>query len=183
MRSESTDADIPVTASASYNIGDKVKFTNGSTDVMALGLTDKTNTGQAMTFTIVGKPNGTTITVYPKPIAADDAGLSTLQKAYANIDTQILNTAVVNRLNTTANKKVNLFWDRSAVEVIGGKIPAQLFKQFEGMKVVESTMSNGLSMCMLYSGRIDKLDFRFRIFTWYGVTVANPSNCGVALSS
>src|ERR1043165_692217 len=65
-------ATIPVTASAGYNIGDKVTFANGGVTVKAVGLADKTNTGVAMTFTVVAKPNATSITVYPKPIAFDD---------------------------------------------------------------------------------------------------------------
>ncbi|KZX73376.1 hypothetical protein A3717_24485, partial [Alcanivorax sp. HI0013] len=62
-------AEIPVAASASYNVGDKVTISNGGTPVNAVGLADKTDTGQPMTFTIVGKPDGTTIQVFPKPIA------------------------------------------------------------------------------------------------------------------
>jgi hypothetical protein len=145
-------------------------------------LSDKNGTGQAMTFTIVAKPSATSITVYPKPIAADDPGLSTLQKAYANVNTRILNAAVVNRLNVDATNKTNLFFDKSAIEVVGGSIPAELFKQYDGMKVVSSKMANGLTMYMVYDGNIATMNFRYRIFTWYGVTVANPQNCGVAVS-
>ena len=130
---------IPVSASAAYNIGDKV--TIGA--VEAVGLDDKTLTGQLMTFTIVAKPSGTSISVYPKPIALDDAGLTTLEKAYANVNTQLVGGAVVARLNTAATSKTNLFWDQGAVEVLGGNIPANLFKEFDGMKVVSETMSNG----------------------------------------
>lgn len=175
-------ADIPVLASGSYNVGDKVTFSNGGTAVNAVGLSDKTDTGQAMTFTIVDKPDGTTITVYPKPIAADDATLTDTEKAYANIDTQILNGATVDRVNTDATNKSNLFWDESAVEVLGGTIPAQLFKQFNGMKVVSSTMKNGLKMYMVYDGNIENMTFRYRLFTWYGVTVCDPSRVGVAVT-
>jgi len=174
---------IPVAASATYNVGDKVKFTNPGGDVIAVGLDDKTNTDQAMTFTIIAKPTGTSITIFPKPIAADDPGLTVLQQAYANIDTQILNTAVVERLNTDATNKVNLFWDMDAVEVLGGNIPAELFKQFDGMKVVSTTMSNGQQMYILYDGDIATMNFRFRIFTWFGVTIADPRRVGVALTA
>lgn len=175
-------ATIPVADSSAYNVGDKVTFSNGGTPVTALGLADKTDTGQPMTFSIVGKPNGTSIQVYPKPIALDDPGLSTLEAAYANINTQILNLATVDRLNTVASNKTNIFWDKSAVEVLGGTIPAELFKQFDGMKVVSDTMSNGQPLYMIYDGQIDKLTFRYRIFTWYGITVCNPSNCGVGVT-
>ena len=175
-------ASIPVAASASYNIGDKINFKNGGTAVVALGLADKTDTGQAMTFTIVGKPDGTTIEIFPKPIALDDPALSTLEAAYANIDTRILNAATVNRLNIDASAKTNLFWDKSAVEVIGGTIPAELFSQYDGMQVIHDTMENGQEMYLIYDGQIDTLTFRYRIFTWYGITICNPSNCGVAVT-
>jgi hypothetical protein len=175
-------ATIAVAASASYNIGDKVTFANGGTTVKAVGLDDKTNTNQAMTFTIVAKPSGTSISVYPKPIAADDPALSSLELAYANINTRILNNATVNRVNTDASARTNLFFDKNAIEVIGGNIPANMFSEFKAAKVVSKQMKNGLTMYMLYDGNITTMNFRYRLFVWYGVTVANPQNCGVAVS-
>lgn len=175
-------ANIVVAASTSYNIGDKVTIANSGTTVKALGKADKTDTGQAMTFTVVGKPDATHLQVYPKPIAADDSALSDLEKAYANIDTVILNAATVNRVNIDASNKTNLFWDKEAVEVIGGTIPAELFSQYDGMKVISDTMSNGQTMYMIYDGDLATMSFRYRIFTWYGITVCDPSNCGVAVT-
>jgi hypothetical protein len=175
-------ANLVVAASTSYNIGDKVTISNSGTTIKALGKADKTDTGQAMTFTVVGKPDSTHLQIYPKPIAADDSALSTLEKAYANIDTVILNAATVNRVNIDASKKTNLFWDKEAVEVIGGTIPAELFSQYAGMKVITDTMSNGQDMYMIYDGDLATMSFRYRIFTWYGITVCDPSNCGVAVT-
>lgn len=175
-------ATIPVAASAGYNVGDKVTFANVGTTVKALGIDDKTDTGVAMTFTIVAKPDGTSITVYPKPIALDDPALTATEKAYANINTRILNLATVNRVNTDASNKTNLFWDKDAIEVIGGTIPANLFKEFDGMKVINSTMKNGQTMYMVYDGNIETMNFRFRLFTWYGITVRDPSRVGVAVT-
>jgi hypothetical protein len=175
-------ATIAVTASAAYNIGDKVTIANGGVTIKALGLADKSNTGQAMTFTITGKPTGTSLQISPKPIAVNDPALSALEKSYANVDTRILNTATVNRVNIDASKKTNLFYDKDAVEVLGGTIPAELFKSFDGLKVINSTMKNGLKMYMIYDANMINLQFRFRLFTWYGVTVADPSRCGVATS-
>ena len=175
-------ATIPVAASASYNVGDKVEIHNAAVPVQSLGLSDKNSTGQPMTFTIVAKPTATSITVYPKPIALDDGALTTLERAYANINTQILNGATVERVNTDPTNKTNLFFDKSAIEVVGGTIPAELFKQYDGMKVVSSKMANGLTLYMVYDGNIATMNFRYRIFTWYGITVANPQNCGVAVS-
>jgi hypothetical protein len=171
-------ATIPVSDSSSYNVGDKV--TIGA--VESVGLADKTETGELMTFTIVAKPDGTSITVYPKPIAADDAALTDLEKAYANINTTISNTDVVARLNTDASAKVNLFWDKSAIEVLGGTIPAELFAEYDGMKVITDTMSNGQELYMVYDGNIATMTFRYRIFTWYGITMCNPQNAGVSVT-
>ena len=179
-------ATIPVAASANYNVGDKIKFTNDPAgtpvDVMAVGLADKTNTNQPMTFTVVGKPSGTQIQIYPKPIANDDAALTTLEKMYSNIDTTILNGAHAVRLNVDASSKANIFWDKDAVEVIAGNIPADLFAQYDGMKVMTERMSNGLDMYMIYDGDIGTMNFRYRLFTWYGITIKDPSRCGVALT-
>lgn len=171
-------AQIPVAASAAYNVGDKVTIGG----VNAVGLADKTDTNQDMTFSIIGKPDGTNIQVYPKPIANDDAALTTTEKAYSNINTTIANTNTVNRLNTDASAKTNLFWDQDAIEVIGGTIPANLFKQFDGMQVISSTMKNGQDMYMIYDGDLATMNFRYRLFTWYGITMRDPSRAGVAVS-
>lgn len=172
-------ADIAVAASASYNIGDKVTFD----DVFAIGLDDKTLTNQLMTFTIVAKPTATSVTVYPKPIAQDDPGLSALEQAYANVNTQIKNGVTMSRVNTDASDKTNLFWDKDAVEVLGGTIPAELMAQFDGKKVVNMGMKNGLNMYMVYDGNITDMTFRYRLFTWYGVTIKDPSRVGIATTS
>jgi hypothetical protein len=156
-------ATIPVADSSGYNIGDKIQFENGGTPVESVALADKTETGHPMTFTVVAKPNGTSITVYPKPIAVDDPGLTLLEQAYANVNTRILNTAVVVRLNVAASEKANLFW-------------------FDGMKVESVRMSNGQTMYMVYDGKIEDMTFRYRLFTWYGITIKDPSRVGVATS-
>jgi len=175
---------ISVTASAAFAVGDKVKFDNGGTDVTSIGLADKSLNDAAMTFTIVGIPDGTTLEVYPKPIALDDAALSTLEKAYANIDTVITSGANVTTLNAFAGtKKVNTFWCKNSIEVTGGDAPVELLSTFGGMRVISDTMSNGQTLYMAYDGNIDKLTFKFRIFTWYGLTNSDPSANGIFTTS
>lgn len=177
-------AAIPVTDSSSFQIGDKIDFDLSSDPVRAIGLADKTDTNIGMTFSVVGIPDGTTLQVYPKPIANDDPALSVVEKAYSNVNTQILDTYSVRLKNIfSGNKKVNLFWDKSAVEVLGGTVPAHLFQQFAGFKVLSHTMKNGQTMYMIYDGDIATMTFRYRIFTWYGITVSNPSACGIAITT
>jgi hypothetical protein len=176
------EASIVVNDSSLLTVGDKIQFENSTVPVYALGREDKTNTLQPMTFTVIELTDATHIKVYPKPIAADDPALSVLEKSYANVNTRILNAATITRLNIDPTKKTNLFWDKEAVEVIGGTIPAQLFKEFDGMKVVTDTMSNGLVVYMVYDGDIMTMNFRFRIFVWWGITICNPSDCGVLVT-
>jgi hypothetical protein len=174
-------AEIPVAASASYNVGDKVRFQNpNNVDVNAVGLDDKVDTNEPMTFTIISKPDATTIEVFPRPIAINDPALDSLQQAYGNINTRILNGALVVRLNTDSSVKTNLFWDKDAIEVMAGTVPMNLFKEFSGKKVITSTMKNGLTMYMVYDGDITTLDFKWRLFVWWGLTMRNPSAAGVA---
>ncbi len=174
-------ATIAVAASASYNVGDKVTISNSGTPVYAVGLDDKTVTASPMTFSIISKPTSTSLEIFPKPIALDDPALSTLEAAYANIDTQILDGATVDRLNTDASNQTNLFWEKGAVEVLGGTIPSGLFSEWGGKKVVSETMSNGLRLYLMYDGDIVKTTFTWRLFVWYGITIKQPQNCGVAL--
>lgn len=175
-------ATIAVVSSASYNVGDKVTISNGGTAIQSIGLADKNPTDQAMTFTVIAKPTGTSMTIYPKPIAADDGALTTTELAYANVDTTITSGATVDRLNIDATNKTNLFWDRDAIEVIGGDVPMELMTQFDGKEVISETLSNGLNMYMAYDAELAGLTLRYRLFTWYGLTMKDPSRAGVAVT-
>lgn len=169
-------AEIAVTATAGFAVGDKVTFS----DVNALGLADKTDTGQLMTFSIVEVVDATTVKIYPKPIAYDDPALTTTEQAYANVNTQIASGATMAAVNTTGGR-TNLFYDNDAIEVIGGDVPMSLIAQFDGMKVISQTMKNGLNMYMVYDANLDGLNLRYRLFTWYGLTNRDPSRTGVAV--
>jgi len=174
-------ATIPIDASAGFNIGDKVSFSNGADAVQSLALADREATGQAMTFTIIGIPDGTSVTVSPKPIALNDGTLTVLEKSYANIDKQITSGATMTRLNTDASARGDIFWDRDSIEVLSGNAPIQLLNEFGGMKVNSHKMSNGQTMYIAYNGNIDDLTFKCRLFTWHNVTNKNPSANGVAV--
>ena len=171
-------ADIPVVDSSAFPIGSKVKI--GA--LKSIGLADKTVSGEDMTFTVVAKPDGTSITVYPKPIALNDGTLSVVEKAYANVDVFIVSGDAVTVINLDTTAQTNIFWAKDSIEVVGGDIPMELMKEFDGMKVISQTMSNGQVMYMVYDGKIEDLTLRYRIFTWYGLTNLNPMANGVAVS-
>jgi hypothetical protein len=135
-----------------------------------------------MTFTVVSKPDGTTLELFPKAIAFNDGSLTDTEKYYANVDTTITSGATVDRINIDASNKTNLFWDKDAIEVIGGDIPADLLKQYDGLKVINSRMSNGLSMYMIYDANMATMNLRYRLFVWYGITMKDPSRAGVGVT-
>lgn len=170
-------ADIPVVSTSGYNVGDKITL-----GVNAIGYEDKNDTVRLKTFTVVAVPDSTTLTVFPKPIAYDDSSLSETEKMYANIDTQIVNGATVARVNTDASAKTNIFWDQDSVEVFSGAINPAMFKEFEGMKVITDTMPNGQPVYMVYDAELVGMSFRYRLFTWYGITIRDPQRCGCAVT-
>lgn len=169
--------DITFASAAGWNVGDRVGFAG----VNALGLQDKTNTNQQMTFTIAAI-NGNTVTVSPRPIALTDASLTADEKAYANISTQITSGAVPIRLNTDALASTNAFWCNDSIEVIAGSAPWQEMSALSGWKVVNETMDNGVTMYMAYDGNISTMDLQVRVFTWYGVVNRDPSRNGIAIN-
>ncbi len=172
---------IPVTSSAGFAVGDIVTFDNGGTFVESIGLADKNSTGQKMTAKVVAIPNGTSIEVFPKLIALDDGSLTVLEKAYANIDTQITSGANVTTLNTNGGK-ANIFWAKDSLQVMGGEAPWQLMNEFGGMKSVSKTLATGITLYMVYDGDITKATFRYRLFVWYGLANRNPMANGTAVT-
>ncbi len=172
-------------ASANYAVGDKIQFDLAAGGfVQSIGLHDKTPSGRPMTATIVNIPDGASIEVYPKIIALDDPTLTVLEAAYANADTQVISGTTVTKLNNFAGTKpANLFWCKDAIQVVGGNAPVGLLNEYGGMKVVSTTMSNGQIMYMAYDGDINTLNFTMRLFTWYGITIRDPSACGAFVNA
>ncbi|MAF43435.1 MAG: hypothetical protein CMI54_04600 [Parcubacteria group bacterium] len=160
-----------------YNVGDVVSFPG----VNAVGLADKTDSNQLMTFKIVGK-SGNDISVYPKPIAADDPGLTALEQAYANINTQITATTACNVVNTAAGRS-NLFWCKDSIQLIGGEVPWDLAAEFAGMKVISSQLAGGVTAYMIYDSNMVSATFRYRCFVWYGLGNRNPMANGSAITT
>jgi len=107
--------------------------------------------------------------------------LSAIEKEYANINTQVLSGAAVTQVNTVSQRP-NIFWDKNAIELLKGEAPLKLMSEFAGMKVLQSTMSNGQTMYMIYDGDILTTNFTCRVFVWWGITIANPQACGSCIT-
>lgn len=166
---------VVLTSGTNYNVGDVITFTG----VYAVGAQDKTNTSQLMTFRIIAKDTNT-ITIYPKPIAANQAGITAEQAAYANISTAIVATTVVNKVNATGGQ-ANSFWANDSITIVNGDAPLQDLEQFGSLKVEREAMSNGQTLYIAYDSNLETLNARIRLFTWYGLCNADPSCNGNAI--
>ena len=160
---------------ANFQVGDVVTVDG----VNALGISDKTNTGQLMTFRVV-EINGDDLDVYPKPIAADQAGITDSQAAYANISTAITSGATVSKVNVNGGQ-ANSFWANDSLAFVNADGNLGVLNEFDGMKVDSTTLDNGIKLYMAYDARLDSLNCRVRLFTWYGLVNKDPSRNGNAV--
>ena len=166
---------VTMTAATNYQVGDVITFAG----VNALGVMDKTNTGQLMTFRVIEK-SGSDLTIYPKPIAADQAGITSSQAAYANISTAIVSGMTVAKVNTNGGQ-ANSFWADDSVGFVNADGNLDVLNEFDGMKVVSETLDNGIKLYMAYDASLSSLNCRVRLFTWYGLVNRDPSRNGNAI--
>lgn len=166
---------IPLTDASSFSVGDVITISG----VNALGLMDKTDTGQLMTFRVI-EINTNDVVVYPKPIAADQAGITSSQAAYANISTAITSGATASKVNTTGGQ-ANSFWADDSLTFVNADGNLEVLNEFEGMKVDSTTLDNGVTLYLAYDARLDSLNCRVRLFTWYGLVNKDPSRNGNAI--
>jgi len=166
---------ISLTAGTNFRVGDVITFST----VNALGLMDKTDTEQLMTFKIMSVSTND-ITVYPKPIAAGQAGITASQAAYANISTPIVSGLTVSKVNV-AGGQANSFWSNDSVSFVNADGNLDVLNEFDGMKIVSETLDNGIKLYMAYDANLSTLNCRVRLFTWYGLVNKDPSRNGSAI--
>jgi hypothetical protein len=166
---------ISLTDATTFAVGDVITIAG----VNSVGLMDKIDTGELMTCKIVAK-SGNDIDVYPKLIAADQAAITSDEAAYANISTAVVATMVVSKVNTVGGRS-SLFWAKDSIEIVNGNAPLEMLNEFEGMKVDSATLASGVKLYMAYDARLDSLNCRVRLFTWYGLVNKDPSRNGQAV--
>ncbi len=160
---------------ANFQVGDVITVSG----VNALNVMDKTDTGQLMTFRVVSIDTDT-LNVYPKPIAADQAGITTEQAAYANISTAITSGATVSATNVNGGN-ANSFWANDSICVVNGRQPFEVLNEFDGMKIVSETLDNGIDLYMAYDANLATVNARVRLFTRWGLVNKDPSRNGNAI--
>lgn len=160
---------------STFSVGDVITFST----VNSVGLMDKTDTGQLMTFRVIAK-NANDLTIYPKPIAADQTGITDSQAAYANISTQIVSGLTVSKVNTTGGR-ANSFWCNDSLTFVNADGNLQVLNDFDGMRVDSTTLDNGIKLYIAYDSNLSTLNCRVRLFTWYGLVNKDPSRNGNAV--
>lgn len=160
---------------ANFQAGDVITVSG----VNALNLMDKTDTGQLMTFRVISIDTDT-LNVYPKPIAADQAGITSEEAAYANISTAITTGATVAATNVNGGN-ANSFWANDSICVVNGRQPFEILNEFDGMRVVSETLDNGIDLMMAYDANLATVNARVRLFTRWGLCNRDPSRNGNAI--
>lgn len=160
---------------ANFKAGDVITVSG----VNSVGIMDKRDTGQLMTFRVVSVDTDT-LNVYPKPIAAGQAGITAEQAAYANISAPIESGDTVTAINTTSGR-ANSFWADDSIKIVNGDAPLDMLNEFDGMKIVSETLDSGVKVYMAYDASLPTLNCRVRLFCWYGLVNADPSRNGNAL--
>jgi hypothetical protein len=148
-----------------------------------VSLGNKIDTGRLATFSVVNVVNGTTLEIFPKPVALDDGALSRAEKAYANVTTSFADTDALVWINddTEALWQPDVFWQNDSVEIVNGDAPFEFMSKMDGFNVIRQTLDSGVTVYLMYQGNIGTATLQCRVFTWYGLVNRAPQHNGIAL--
>ena len=152
---------------ANIKIGDAFSVAN----VNAVHNIDKSDTGQSMTFRVIGVAGGgTSLTISPAPIASGQ---------YQNVTAALANGAAITFQNT-ATKPSNVFWAQGAVTLDYGRLA---FPSGQGAQVMTATTKQGVPLIMSYNFNHLTGKVTCRYTTMYAASVLNPEQVGVIVAN
>ena len=166
------DLDITVT-SGTVAVGDSFTIAG----VNAVHHETKQSTGQLKTFritAIVSGAGGTgTVTISPPIIS--NGGSTAAEEQYQNVDATPANGAAITFLNTVT-ASVNPFWHKDSIEILPGRyaVPTNA-----GADVLRASTDQGFELVMQKQYDINTMKTKYRIDTFYGVTMCNPEMAGI----
>ncbi|RPF70450.1 P22 phage major capsid protein family protein [Aurantiacibacter spongiae] len=162
--------DLVITAAnyAAIDTGDAFTIAG----VNSLHMITKQDTGQLMTFRVVGKPAANTIRVYPAIIDAAEG--STGSKEYANVSATPANGAAITWLNTTA-AELNPFFKRESLLLIPGSYSVD---PQDGWQVRTATTDLGIRITYARQGEINDLSVKARWDIDFGASLIAPEMAG-----
>jgi hypothetical protein len=139
----------------------------------------KQSTGQLKTFRVVAIVSGAggTGTIRISPPIISDGGSSDAEAQYKNVDSTPANSAALTFLNTDA-ASINPFWRKDAIEILPGRyaVPTDA-----GAEVMRASTDQGFELVMQKQYDINTMKTKYRIDTFYGVTMCNPEMAGILL--
>lgn len=139
----------------------------------------KQDTGQLKTFRIksIVSGGGGTGVVEISPAIISGQGGTDAELQYQNVTATPADGAVITFLNTTT-AAANPFWKKDAIELLPGRyaVPTDA-----GAAVMRASTDQGLEVVMQKFYDINTMTTKFRLDTFYGVTMCNPEMAGILL--
>lgn len=167
------DLDVTVT-SGTIKVGDAFEIAG----VNSVHNIAKSDTGEALTFRVVGIKTGAggtgTITVSPPIISA--TGGTDIEKQYQNATAAPANGAAITMLNT-ASAIVNPFWKYESIELT----PGIIMPEKAGIDALTYTTEQGIQIVMQKEGNVGTSTGSYRMDVYFGVTNKNPEMNGILM--
>lgn len=138
----------------------------------------KEPTGQPKTFRVISVDGGTTMTISPAMIGANQATPTDAELAYKNIEVVSTSaTAALTFLNTDATA-INPFWHKDSIELLPGRyaVPTD-----QGPAVIRGTTDQGLEVVMTKTFNAKTFVSEFTLDVLFGVVNTNPEMNGILL--
>lgn len=161
---------LVVSSTTDMKAGDR--FTAG---VKEVSLINKALTGELRTFTIRQVVSGTTIEISPAPVAFDQASLE--EQEYANVDTQLANSAPLVFINTV-DRPINAFWENDSIAINSGKLAVN---DLDGISVMTETTDSGVMIVIASDGVLGNFTNQYRMTMFFGITNKDPMKNGIIL--
>ncbi|HGA5424632.1 TPA: P22 phage major capsid protein family protein [Salmonella enterica subsp. enterica serovar Brunei] len=169
-------ATVFVSSTTGLKRGDKISFAG----VKYLSQMAKNVLTDDATFSITRVIDGTCIEITPKPVALDDATLTAEEKAYANVNTSLAESATVTLLNV-ASTTANIGWADDSIRLLSQPIPVT-HELFAGMKTQSFSIPGvGINGIFATQGDINTLTGLCRIAVWYSACAVRPEAIVVGL--
>lgn len=138
----------------------------------------KEATGQPKTYRVISVDSGTTMTISPPIIGANQVSPTDAELAYKNCEvTSTSATAAITFLNSDT-AAANPFWFRDSVELLPGRyaVPSD-----QGPAVLRATTEQGLEVVMTKSFNHSTFVSEFTLNVLFGVVNTNPEMNGIIM--
>jgi hypothetical protein len=136
----------------------------------------KQDTGQLKTFRVISVPTSTSLVISP-PIISASTTPTDPEVQYQNcVANSVSNTAAVVWLNVAA-AAINPFWHKDSIELMPGRYAGNP----DGATMLRYTSEQGIELTLTKQYEIDTRVTKYRLDTFFGVTMCNPEMAGVVL--